>query len=825
MRLLKKLIFILFVLLLLGAATGIGIAHFYQDEIEQLAVQNINEQLHTPIQVDDIEFSLIKKFPYASLELKELTALDAFQKDTLLKVEKLFLKLNALDLYNENYALQQLELHNGFARASINKDGSSNYKIWQSKNDSSKDSSLDLNQVLLNNIHIQYLDNKSNVHISALAKQTELNGSIENGVFSAQISGLFDTDFVKVKQDKYVKNKALEAWVSLDASKKTTTFNGSVQTDGVELKYNGNVENGYAVNVSGTGLNIKTALSYVPKRFLTSIQSYQLDGIANLNIHVENQKESGLPAAINADFSIRNGSMKSELPWQISIANIQGIYHNGKHRNNSSSDIVLQSINCTVNEESLSGSLTYSNFNNPSIHTQFNTELGLSEIQNWGYEIPVQNLSGRAQITANYKGRIGLKTDIKKDFEQAEKSATIQLNNTSFLYKPLATIQNLNGSTRLLNNRLEIDSLFGTIGTESKVNFVGAIENLFSQNEDLQIAGHLSSEWLKITEMIVIDTTTDPSPFVMPKNIAASITTNIKDAAYEKFHMSNFQAKVNFNESVLKAKNVHLKSMSGEITGDIVLSQTEDGRLRLITTSKLNQINVRQLFYEFENFGQTTMRHKHLRGKTTSDVYLRTEWDAYMNPLPDNLYAFLDVKINDGELIEFEPLTLMSDYINGEELKRIRFSTLENQIEVKNRSVEIPFMEIHSSAMDIAGSGTHFFDNTVDYEIEFSLNEMMSKRWRKNNKKQISEFGQIENDGVKGMIIPLKWTGTIDNPNITFNFNRARHSLDEGMDKQKKEIKDAFEQEFNKDSNSNPELEKTPDYNNIIEWEEDEHLF
>ena len=211
--------------------------------------------------------------------------------------------------------------------------------------------------------------------------------------------------------------------------------------------------------------------------------------------------------------------------------------------------------------------------------------------------------------------------------------------------------------------------------------------------------------------------------------------------------------------------------MSGNITGDFTLSQTEGGNLRLITNSKLDQINVRQLFYEFENFGQTTMRHKHLRGKTTSDVYLSSEWDPYLNSVPENLYAFLDIKINDGELIEFEPMLLMSDYISVDELKRIRFSTLENQIEVKNRSVEIPFMEIQSSAMDIAGSGTHFFDNTLDYEIEFSLNEIMSKRWRKNNKKQISEFGDIENNDVKGTIIPLKMTGTVDDPKISFNFS------------------------------------------------------
>ena len=825
MRLIKKLILFLFVLLLLGSAIGVGIAHVYKDEIEQLAVQNINKQLRTPIEVEDIEFSLIKKFPYASLELKNIMALDAFKKDTLIKVEKIFLKLNALDLYNKSYALQQLELHNGFARISFNKKGVPNYQIWHNKNDSSQGQSLNLNHVSLNNIDIQYSDAKSNLQICALALQAGLNGTIENSIFSAEINGDFEIDFIKVRQEKYLKDKMLSAWISLNASKRNTSFNGSAQTNDLELKFNGTVQDGYNVNVSGTDIDINTAIQYVPKLFLSSIQSYQFDGIADLNIKVENKKTSKLPAAIHADFNIENGSIQSNFPWQIKAAEIKGFYQNGKQRNNSSSTISLQSINCQVNGNDLKGSFIYSNFNNPHIHTQFNTEIDLADIQQWGYELPIQEVSGRAKITANYKGKFGLKSDIKKDFEQSEKLVKIEITNTSFLYKPLALFYDLEGSIRLQNNRLEIDSLKGSSGEESKLKFVGAIEHLFSQKKELKIAGHLSSDWLKISEIIITDTTQESTPFIMPNNILANITTSIKDASYKKFHMSDLLAKISFNKGVLKAKEIHLKSMSGNITGDLAFSQTEEGNLRLIATSKLNQINVRQLFYEFENFGQTTVRHKHLRGKTTTDVYLRTEWDAYLKPITENLFAFLDVKINDGELIEFEPMLLMSDYISVDELKRIRFSNLENQIEIKNRSVEIPFMEIHSSAMDIAGSGTHFFDNTLDYEIEFSLNEVMSKRWRKKNKKQISEFGEIENDGVKGTIIPLKMTGTVDDPKISFNFNRARQSINEGMNKQKQEIKDAFDQEFDKEKNSNIELEKTPDYNNIIDWEEDEHLF
>ena len=335
MHLIKKLILFLFVLLLLVGVIGTGIAHVYQDEIERLAVQNINEKLRTPIKVEDIEFSLIKKFPYASLELKNLLALDAFQKDTLLQVEKLFLKLNALDLYKKDYALQQLELHNGFSRISYNKEGVPNYQIWYSKNDNSQGNSLDLNHVSLNNINIQYTDEKNNLHISALASQTELNGTIKNGIFSTQINGDFETEFIKVRQDKYLEKKALSTWVSLDASKEKITFNGSAQTNNLELKFNGTVRNGYNVNVSGTNLDINTSLNYVPKRLLSSIKSYQFKGSTDLNINVENQKDSKLPAAIHADFNIKNGSMNSDSPWQIKAAEIQGVYQNGKQRNNS----------------------------------------------------------------------------------------------------------------------------------------------------------------------------------------------------------------------------------------------------------------------------------------------------------------------------------------------------------------------------------------------------------------------------------------------------------------------------------------------------------
>jgi len=129
-------------------------------------------------------------------------------------------------------------------------------------------------------------------------------------------------------------------------------------------------------------------------------------------------------------------------------------------------------------------------------------------------------------------------------------------------------------------------------------------------------------------------------------------------------------------------------------------------------------------------------------------------------------------------------------------------------------------MKIFSSAMDVEGSGTHTFDNKIDYQIEFSLKDVLNKKFRKKRSSKISEFGYIEENEISGAILPLKMNGNAKNPEISFNFNRVKDRIKNSMKKQKNDIKNLF----NKEKNSSKELDKTPDYNNIIEWEEDDNL-
>ena len=68
-----------------------------------------------------------------------------------------------------------------------------------------------------------------------------------------------------------------------------------------------------------------------------------------------------------------------------------------------------------------------------------------------------------------------------------------------------------------------------------------------------------------------------------------------------------------------------------------------------------------------------------------------------------------------------------------EELKNVKFSTLKNTIRIEHNIIKIPAMEIKSSALSVFISGTHSFDNEIDYQVRLLLSELISQKFRKKN--------------------------------------------------------------------------------------------
>ena len=177
--------------------------------------------------------------------------------------------------------------------------------------------------------------------------------------------------------------------------------------------------------------------------------------------------------------------------------------------------------------------------------------------------------------------------------------------------------------------------------------------------------------------------------------------------------------------------------------------------------------------------------------------------------------------IEQGELIDFKPLERLSSYVSLDDLKHVKFSTLENTIEVENKVITIPAMEIKSSALSVFLSGTHTFEQEIDYSIKLLLSELLSNKFRKKNTAIDNEFGEVNEDGQIFTTVYLKMTGNTEDPKISFDGLKIKENIQESISTEIETIKTIIKEDILKTEEAEDE-EQGQDV--IIEWE-DENKF
>ena len=207
-----------------------------------------------------------------------------------------------------------------------------------------------------------------------------------------------------------------------------------------------------------------------------------------------------------------------------------------------------------------------------------------------------------------------------------------------------------------------------------------------------------------------------------------------------------------------------------------------------------------------------------LKGVGSGEINIEAHWGPNLVLDKEKLKINSHLIIEKGELIDFKPLENLSSYVSLDELKHVKFSTLENTIVIKNKIITIPAMEIKSSALSVLISGTHNFNQEINYEVTLLLSELLSSSFRKKNT-QITEFGEQQRDGKIFNTVYFKMTGNTNNPKISLNKIRFLQDINDNIKKEKEIIKNiikedilqATEKEEKKEEGQEIEIEWNPE--------------
>jgi hypothetical protein len=215
-------------------------------------------------------------------------------------------------------------------------------------------------------------------------------------------------------------------------------------------------------------------------------------------------------------------------------------------------------------------------------------------------------------------------------------------------------------------------------------------------------------------------------------------------------------------------------------------------------------IDIKELFREFGDFGQDFIGHRHLSGRSQAKITLRVPLSPGLDMDMDRLLCTLDIAIDDGGIKGHAPLLAVADhlrdnrlvapFVNIPELRKrlgdVRFARLENRIEIRDGAVHVPTMEVKSSAMDLELSGTHWFDDRIDHHLNFRLSDLfrMGKPTR-------DEFGPITDDGT-GMRVFLRMYGTASDPQFSNDGAMAAARRKQQFQQEKQELKSVLREGF-----------------------------
>lgn len=121
---------------------------------------------------------------------------------------------------------------------------------------------------------------------------------------------------------------------------------------------------------------------------------------------------------------------------------------------------------------------------------------------------------------------------------------------------------------------------------------------------------------------------------------------------------------------------------------------------------------------KFENFGQDHLVSENLHGKLSGDIWGKIHLHADMVPIIDDSEIHMDFSVLSGKLENYGPMEYLSEYFADKNVAKIIFDTLQNHIDMKDGTLNIPKMKINTSLGFVELSGKQNLDYTYEYYIK-----------------------------------------------------------------------------------------------------------
>ncbi len=377
-------------------------------------------------------------------------------------------------------------------------------------------------------------------------------------------------------------------------------------------------------------------------------------------------------------------------------------------------------------------------------------------------------------------------------FEDSLKSTDIyfdQLNAKLKVHE--LEIDDVHGKFRFMDESIMLKAMTGVIGNTA---FTANMNLFLGKNDSLRksknIVG-LKAEMVDFDQLSNYSARHSDDNKINPDSIFniyklpfADIEFNfeVDELRYHRHQIQNLKADFRIQKNhFIYIDALQLQTAGGELDISGYFDGSNPDKIYFYPEINIDKVNLDQLMWRFENFGQEEIVSENLQGKMSGSIKGKAHMHADLTPQMIGTEIQMTLEIINGQLKNYAPLNALSEYFKNKNLSIIRFDTLSNNLNITNGVITIPNMTINSSLGFMEISGTQDMNNHMEYyfRIPWKLATKSVRQKLFGKKETIADSSQIDiiqhkNTNKKTRYLNLKLIGNPDDYKVSLGRKKKK---------------------------------------------------
>lgn len=735
------------------------------------AVQEVvNENLNGNLEIEDIQFRPFEGglgFNFTMTYVKLTDSLYKVHATPFLNVEAIHITLDLSGIYKGDYRIKELVLKNGAIRAFVQKDGYTNASIFRSSKKPKKskpgegaDVLTKLGTMRFVNLAVSYNDSVTGKGYSVVLRDASNRVTQTDSTTNANFEGNVFYEGLRFNPEKgsFLANQEtkMSALVGYNQEKKILTVYPSKLTSGLndDINISGvftlkDTLHPFTVNFQSKGIRVENALPLLPKVIRDQIDAMGVKALVETDVMLVGRKKGTKPY-VKLHFKTK------PFTYKVKIGALQNVVAEGYYTNRGDTLIEPGPTNAKLHAPGVVGyfgkipfkvDFVINNFVDPIARLEGMIKADSSNLNHLVDSTKYRFRTGTAAIDFHFNGSLKKFYDASKDNFNGKLWGKLSLRNIGIDNIPrgikLRKVKgdfNFNESAFVFSN-LSLSDGLNALYLKGKV--IDLIPYLFGSPKPLRASVNINIptwrlNWLEPL-LAVRDTKTRRKGKQMKLSellddaidqmeITARLNSN--QMSYKRLVATNVSTEFMIKNNSIKLSHFNMKAFKGagvSVSGEM---NNAGGRALPYVTVKGNVTNadVESVFHSFDNFGQTTLTDKNLKGRLTTDFTFESNVNNNVQLVPTTMKGRLGIDFRNGYINNFAPFMKMKKLIfKNRNFESVRFAPISTNFILKGEEIEIEPMEIESNVMTLFVDGVYSFGKKTDINIGIPLSNLKKR--------------------------------------------------------------------------------------------------